>query len=141
MYLTQPFIRGKQYEWADISLFAMNQVFTGVTSIEYDEEQDIKNVMAVGKEVIGRIYGQMSPSAKISLLMSDIESLQAAVPTGRIQDIPEFTIVVTYVDAALITVTHKLNNCRFKKNGRKSGVGEGAIMQDIELIISDIKWK
>lgn len=141
MYLTQPFIRGKQYEWSDIALFAMNQVFTGITNIEYEEDQDMKNVMAVGKEVAGRVYGQMSPTAKVSMLMSDIEALQAASPTGRIQDIPEFTIVVSYLDPALLTVVHKLNNVRFKKNGRKSGTGEGAIMHDIELIISDIKWK
>ena len=141
MYLTIPFQRGKQYEWADISIFAMNQVFTGVTSLEYEEDQDMKNVMAVGKEVAGRVYGQINPTAKISMLMGDFESLQAASPTGRIQDIPEFAIVVTFVDAALVTVKHVINNCRFKKNGRKSGTGEGAIIHDCELIISHVTWK
>jgi hypothetical protein len=141
MYLLTPMIRGKAYEHADVAVIILGQQFTGVSSIDYDEDQDMQNEYAAGKEVVARSYGQIKPTAKITMLMGDIEAVQAISPTGRIQDVPEFTVVITFVDAAFKTVVHKLNNCRFKKNMRTSKSGDGAIFCDIDLIISHITWK
>lgn len=141
MYSLPPMIRGKAHEHADVAVIILGQQFTGVTAIDYDENQEMENVYAAGKEVVARVYGNIKPTAKISMLMSDVEAVQAISPTGRIQDVPEFTIVVTYVDPAYQTVIHKLNNCRFQKNMRKSQTGDGAIICEIDIILSHIIWK
>lgn len=141
MYLTQPFTGGKAYEHADIAIIIFGQPFDMFTSIEYSDDQDIKNVFAAGSKVHSRTHGNEDPTAKISLLMAGLEALQSAVPTGRIQDIPEFDIVVTFIDTAFLTKVHKIHNCRFKNNGRKASTGDGAIIVDVDLVISHITWK
>ena len=45
--------------------------------------------------------------------MEELETIQAVAPNGRIQDIPEFDISIVFLDAALVTRTHKLRNVRF----------------------------
>lgn len=133
-------INGAHYEWPDIVLNIFGTQFTGCTKLNYKEKDDMKNVMAASRYPNGRIYGQIESSGSISLLMKEIEAIQAVAPNNRIQDIPEFDIMVSYVDSRKATVTHKLIGCRFMNNGRESSAGGDAIMEDIELIIAKIQW-
>ena len=112
-YPILPLVNGKAYEWADIQLIILGVPFTGVTSIEYSEPQEMKNDMAAGRFPNARIYGQVTPEAKITLLMSEVEAIQAVAPNGRIQDIPEFDIPVIYLDPNNVTGSHVIKNCRF----------------------------
>ena len=59
---------------------------------------------------------------------------------GRIQDIPEFDIIVIYLDAALITRKHVLKNVRFMNNKRASSSGDTSIPVDLELILSHVQY-
>ncbi len=138
-YLT-PLINGKAYEWADIVVNIMGVPMTGITSIEYSEKQTMENVYAAGRFPNARTYGKVEPTAKITFLMSDIEAVQAVAPLGRIQDIPEFDIPVVFLDTNNLTVKHKLRNVRFTENKRTSSTGDGALLVEIELIISHIEW-
>jgi chorismate mutase len=139
-YYLPPLINGKAYEWADILLNIGGQPMTGITSIEYAENQTMENVYAAGRFPNARTYGRVEPTAKISLLMSTVEALQASAPLGRIQDIPEFDIPVLYLDTNNVTVKHKLRNCRFTMNQRTSSAEGGAIIVEIDLVISHIEW-
>lgn len=134
-------INGKAYEWADILVNILGVPFTGVTAIEYEDKQSMENVYAAGRNPNARTYGKIEPTAKISLLMSDVEALSAVAPTGRIQDIPEFDIPVMYLDANNQTVKHKLRKCRFTNNKRTSSTGDGALIVEIDLIVASIDWK
>lgn len=136
-----PFINGKQHEWADITLNIFGVPFGGCTDIEYSEVQEMKNVMAAGTRPYGRIYGQFTPTAKISLLAKEVEAIQAVAVGGVIQNIPEFPIIVTYTDPGLIPVVHTLKNCRFMSNGRKSSRGDGEIVVELDLIISHVEFQ
>ncbi len=139
-YPILPLINGKAYEWADIALNILGTQFFGVTSIEYAENQDMKNVMGAGRYANSRTYGQIEATASITLLMSELEALQSVAPFGRIQDIPEFDIPVAYLDDSLTTVRHTLKNVRFTNNMRTSEPGNNAIECKVELILSHIVW-
>jgi hypothetical protein len=142
MYYLQPLINGKAEEHADIQVVIMGQLMTGFTSIEYTDDQDIQNVHAAGSAVNARVHGKQNPTAKISFLASTLSAFQNLVPTTRrIQEIPEFDVIVTYVDSAYVTKVHVLKNARFKNNGRKAATGDGAIIVDVDLVISNIEYK
>jgi hypothetical protein len=138
-YFIQPLVNGKAVEHADIELTLLGVMITGFTDLEYEEKQDMENVYAGGRYANARIYGQIKPTAKISLLASEVEALQQVAPGGRIQDIPEFDIAVSYIDAAYTTIRHKLKNVRIMNNPRKSTAGGGAIVCELELIISHVE--
>lgn len=140
-YYLQPLVNGKAYEHSDIQVYTMNQMITGFTDIEYDDNRDVANGHAAGSYVSYRTHGKYNPTAKCSFLMSTLEAFQNVAPNRKIQEIPEFDIVITFIDPALITHVHVLKNCRFKNNGRKAGVGDGAIITDVEIVVADIEFK
>ncbi len=135
-----PLINGKSYEYADIVVNILGVPMVGITSIEYDVKQNMENIYGAGNKPVSRGYGKFEPTAKITLLMEEIENITAAAPLGQIQGIPEFDIVVIFVDAALITRKHVLKDCRFMNNPRNSKSGDTSIPCELDLIISDIKY-
>jgi hypothetical protein len=135
-----PLVNGKQYEYADITMIVLGTPILGVTNIEYGEEDNIENVYATGRYPIGRGYGQITPAAKVTILMNEVMNIVSAAPNGRIQDIPEFDIVVTFTDVNLIPVTHKIRNCKFKTNKISTATGDTSIPIEIDLVPSHIEY-
>jgi hypothetical protein len=135
-----PLINGKSYEWSDITCNILGVPVVGITSIEYGDTQDMQNIYGAGRMPVSRGYGKIEPNAKITLLMEEVEAIQAAAPLGRLQDVPEFDIVVAFTDAALVTRIHKIRNVRFKGNARNTNQGDASIPVELELIPSHIEW-
>jgi hypothetical protein len=139
IYLT-PLINGKSYEHADITMIVMGVTVVGLTAIEYGEEADIQNIYATGRFPVSRTHGVVTPTAKVTILMEDVLNIVAAAPKGRLWDIPEFDIIVSFTDTSLIPVVHKIKNVRFKNNKITSKQGSDAIAIDIDLVCSNIDW-
>jgi hypothetical protein len=135
-----PLINGKAYEFADITCIILGTPIIGVTAIEYGEEDATENIYATGRYPVARGYGQITPSAKVTILMNEVMNIVSAAPNGRIQDIPEFDIVVTFTDANLIPVVHKIRNCRFMKNMIASATGDTSIPMELDLVVSHIEF-
>lgn len=135
-----PLINGKSYEWADITINVLGVPVVGVTAIEYAETQAMENVYGAGERPVSRGYGKIEPTAKVTMLMEEVESLQAAAPDGRLNKIPEFDIVVAYIDTNLVTRKHVLRNVRFMNNARVSAQGETSIPVELDLLISHVEW-
>ena len=135
-----PLINGKAYEFADITCIILGTPIIGVTAIEYGETDNIENVYATGRYPVARGFGQIEPSANITILMNEVMNIVSVAPNGRLQDIPEFDIIVTFTDANLIPVVHKIRNCRFKTNMITSATGDTSIPMDLELIVSHIEF-
>jgi len=133
-----PLVNGKSYEWADITINILGVPFAGVTAIEYEDKQEMKDIMGAGNRPVSRSYGNYSASAKVTLLMEEIENIQKVAPGGVLQRIPEFDITVAYVDSALTPVKHTIKNCRFRNNARKVKQGDSSITCDMDLIVSHI---
>lgn len=136
-----PLINGKSYEWADIVVNILGVPVVGITAIEYAEMQAMENVYGAGAYPISRGYGKVEPTAKITMLMEEVEPLMAAAPLGRLNQIPEFDITVVYLDTNLVTRRHVLRNAKFKNNARVSAQGDVSIPVELELLISHVDWQ
>jgi hypothetical protein len=139
-YSLPPLINGKSYEWADIIINILGIPFAGVTNIEYSETQEMENVYGAGNRPVSRGYGNITATAKVTILMEEVESIQAIAPSGTLQRIPEFDITVAFVDVSLIPRVHTLKNCRFMNNARTSNQGDTSIPVELDLIISHVEF-
>jgi hypothetical protein len=139
-YTLAPLINGKTYEHADIVMNIFGTPFRSIQAINYEYGQDMQNIYGSGNGVIGRGYGNMQPKADITMLMDEVEAIQAIAPGGVLQRIPEFDITVFYVDAAVVPRTHTIKNCRFTKNSRSVKQGDTSIAVQLDLIISHVEF-
>jgi hypothetical protein len=137
----QPNINGTIYSWGQIALRALGLIFTGVSAIKYEDDQEMELVYGAGNMPIGTGTGKYVPKASITLQMEELEVLQAAAPEGRIQKIPPFDVTVTYLRDDGITVFHTIKNCRLKTNGRDVKAGDMKIEKEIDLFPTHILWK
>lgn len=136
-----PLINGVEYSWGDIVATIAGMVATGITGIEYSDEQEVTNNYGAGRYPVSRSKGRITCAGKISLYMSEVKALERMAPNGRLQDIPAFPIVVSYVPTDGAKVVHdKLHNVQFKKNERSWKEGDTTTEVDLDLVISHIDW-
>lgn len=135
-----PLVNGMLYSWADIVAAISGVPVTGITGIEYGDDQDVVNKYGAGRHPVGRAKGRITPSAKITLYQEEVEALQRQAPEGRLQDIAPFDITVTYIPDSGIVTVDKIRNCQFKANSRKWKEGDTGQEVELELVTSHIEW-
>lgn len=135
-----PLINGKEYSWSSIVVNLLGVALTGITAISYQESQEIAAIYGAGNKPVASGDGQVSFEGSITLLSGDVRALELASPTGRLQDIPPFPVVVSYQAGEKITV-HRLQACRFTQNGRSASTGDTSIAVEMPLFVGDIKWR
>ena len=135
-----PLVNGMLYSWADIVAAISGVPVTGITGIEYGDDQDVVNKYGAGRHPVGRAKGRITPSAKITLYQEEVEALQGQAPNGRLQDIAPFDITVTYIPDSGIVTVDKIRNCQFKANSRKWKEGDTGQEVELELVTSHIEW-
>lgn len=135
-----PYVNGKLYDWADIVTAIAGVPVTGITGIDYKDDQDIVTKYGAGRYPVGFAKGRITCTGKITLYQEEVEAIQRQSPTGRLQDIAPFDIIVSYLPDTGVVSIDKLRNVMFKNNGR--GWKEGATGQEIEidLVMSHIEW-
>ena len=106
----------------------------------YGDDQVVENHYGAGRFPVSYSKGRVTPSAKITVAMGEVIGWQAKSPTGRLQDLAPFPIVVAYIPEDGQIVTDKIMNCRFKKNARNWKEGDTRQLVDLELVPSHIKW-
>lgn len=137
-----PLINGVEPSWANLTVNIAGFPENAITSIDYEDDQDVENIYGAGQTPVARGYGQIKPSAKIGLLRSAVESIRGGSSTGRLQDIAAFDIVVQFVPMEGGTIiTHKIRNAQFKKDSLSTKKGDMSIETDFDLIVSAIEWK
>lgn len=135
-----PLINGRSYSWADITANIGGYVPSGVTVINYDEEQVIEDNYGQGNFPVSRGYGNNKASASMTLHAEEVEAIMNRAPNGRLQDLGVFDVTVQYMVGANI-VTHVLKNCQFSKNSRTANQGDTKIEVELPLNPSHIIWK
>ena len=140
MNIDTPLINGVSYGWADISVTILGITVIGITAIEYKDDQEMENHYGKGRKAVSRGYGQIKNEASISLLSEEVVALQKASPTGRLQDIKEFDVVVAYQPEDGLTTVDIIKACRFKTNERTAKTGDMKIECKLPLIVGDIEW-
>lgn len=136
-----PLINGKAYEWADIRLILFGIPVAGITAISYSDKQEMENNYGAGSLPVSRGYGNVMCEASITLESNEVEAITAQAPNGRLQEISEFDVVVSYLPVGGLPVTHTLKMCRFMENVRDAKQGDKKIEVTIPLIVGSIKWK
>ena len=135
-----PLVNCMLYSWAAIVVPIGGVPFTGITGVEYGEEQEVVNKYGAGRHPVARSKGRITPSAKITLYQEEVEAIQRQSPNGRLQDIAPFDVIVTYLPESGIVTTDKIRNCQFKANSRKWKEGDTGQEVELELIPSHIEW-
>ena len=135
-----PFVNGKLYDWADIVLVIAGVPVTGITGIEYKDDQDIVTKYGAGRYPVGFAQGRITSTGKITLYQEEVEAMQRQSLTGRLQDIAPFDIIVSYLPDTGIVSIDKLRNCMFKNNGRGWKEGDTGQEVEIDLVMSHIQW-
>lgn len=134
-------INGNVYTWGDVTCLIAGVPVVGVSAVEYNEDQAMEPVYGAGNRQIGYTKGKITNTGSITLAKEEIESLQKASLTGRLQDLPEFVIVVAYLTEEGKMANHTLKYCKMKNNGRSLSEGNGGISHKIDLLIGEIVWK
>jgi len=138
---TLPLINGQRRDWSSISFDALGRTFTGITAVSYEDSVEKVNHYGAGNMPVHRGTGKYSATAKASFYAYEIDSLQAALPSGkRLQDIPPFDITVSYLDDSDQIINHVIRNCEFLTNKRDMKQGDTKIESEYEFRISHIQW-
>ena len=136
-----PLINGNEYCWADVNVNIAGMVVTGITGVEYSDEQEVTDNYGAGRYPVSRSKGRITTKAKVTLYASEVAAIQRKSPNGRIQDIAPFTIVVSYIpEEGGVVITDVLENCQFKNNSRSVKEGDNNIPVDLDLACARIKW-
>lgn len=135
-----PLINGVEYAWGDIVATVGGVPLIGVTAIEYADEQTVENHYGAGRYPVARSKGRITPTAKLTVSMIEVLAWQKASPTGRLQDLAPFPIIVSYLPEDGQIVSDKLIACQFKKNTRAWKEGDTRQLVELELVISHVAW-
>ena len=136
-----PLINGREYSWGDIVCLINGTNMTGITGIEYSDDQEVTENYGAGRYPVSRSKGRITCAGKITLYVSEVMALQKQAPNGRLQDIAPFDITVSYVpDDGGVVVTDRMRNCQFKKNERSWSEGDTSKTVDLDLAVSHIEW-
>ncbi|MDD4394701.1 MAG: hypothetical protein PHQ33_02295 [Bacteroidales bacterium] len=136
-----PLINGIEYSWGDIVCMIGNMPITGITGIEYSDDQEVTDNYGAGRYPVSRSKGRITCAGKITLYASEVNALVKKTVNGRIQDLAAFDIIVSYIpDSGGVVVIDKLRNCQFKKNERSWSEGDTSKTVDLDLAISHIQW-
>jgi hypothetical protein len=132
-------INGVVPSWATMQVLIEGVPITGITSINYNDNQDIQNIYGAGQQPIGRGYGRITPTADITLERSEIETIRKASPSGRLQDIAPFDIVISYIpiEGSMIA-NHIIKGCQFLDDGNEAKEGDTKNEKQLNLLPSHI---
>ncbi len=134
-------VNGTAYGWSMVEVVILGRALTGIQAINYSDSQEIESVRGVGNRPIAIGEGPITYEGSITLLMEELEALRLLVPGGRIQEIPPFDIIVSFVVPGSTKLTkHILKACKFKKNSREMDTDSKFISTEIELHISNIQF-
>lgn len=133
-------VNGVQYSWGSVKMLINSQPVVGITRIEYKTTQRKENIYGVGRQPIGRGYGNFEYSGSIELYLEEWKAICNGSPNGDPLQAGAFDITVQYAEAgtAVIPFTDTLNNCEFLENPLTSSQGDTSIRVTIPILIAGI---
>jgi hypothetical protein len=127
--------------WNSITVNILGRDLEGFTEVEYGDEAEVDLAYGRGGMPIGKTKGNYKPgTCSVTMKREEGIALQKQLPPGtRIQDIPDFDVVVSYEYGGQI-YTDVMRNCSFKNNGVAVKQNDGSIDQKFDLQPSHISW-
>lgn len=140
----KPLINGHQHAWADIRVNILGRTLTGITGIDYDDDEDSEFYNGAGQHAVAFGNGNMKATCKIKVYKYELDALIKSAKTkgiSNLQKIDFFDIVVTYRETRdAEEVTDIIRNCKFKKVIKSAKQGDTKFEADIDLLCSNIDW-
>lgn len=131
---------GRIAGWNSKTCRVLGRDMEGITKLEYDDTLSKEAAYGAGKYPIGTEEGNYSARCSMSVYSEEIVGLQDSLTPGtRIQEIPPFDIVVSYVYGGRI-VKDVIKNCEIRTVGKPVNQGDGKIIHDMEIHCSHIDW-
>lgn len=127
--------------WVDVKIFMLGKLVTGARGVKYMSKQEKENIYGLGKKPIGRSRGKQEFEGELTLLGSEIETLQKSLAPGKtLLDIAPFDITVVFEGDSGRLVTDRIIDVEFTEAPKE--IKEGDMFQEITLpiIIGDIKY-
>jgi len=113
----------------------------GAAEIEYNTKREHVNVYARGSKPVAMGRGKTEFSGKLTLLQSEVESLQKSLPAGKnLTDMAPFNITVAFAPEGGVIVVDQLIKCRFMEVPKGMKTGDTHKEIEMPLAIGDIQY-
>lgn len=139
----EPMINGTAYSWSQIEIRFNNivQPLSGVSAIEYMDTQKTELNSGANDLPISRGFGNVVATASITLHMDDIEQIRASIPSGRLSELGQFDMVITFEHPeSSKNVVHTIKNCYINENGMSVNQDDTLIERQYNLNPTHILW-
>jgi len=133
-------VNGINYGWGNITMVLFNSPVIGITKIEYKTTQNKSNNYGLGRDVIGRGYGNFEYSGSIEIYYEEWMKIIAASATGDALQIPPFSITVLYSGTGVVPRKEILYNCEFLESPMVSNQGDTTIKVTIPIIFTGVEY-
>lgn len=136
---------GNKYDWESITVTGPHGDIAAITEIKYEDGQSIEGRYGRGSVPLGYGRGNYEASGSMVLDRDEWEKLKKELTAegGGIYDHAPFTIVVSYANDDMETITDTLKNCKIQKfsgGGASQGDTNASPITCEFLILSPILW-
>jgi hypothetical protein len=134
-------INGRQYEFADLTLFLGGRDVTGFRGIKYTSAQDKETLYGKGNRAISIQKGNINHSGELTVTQSELETLKAS-GGGSILGL-SLNAVVCYGNPANgdALITDKLYGIQFTEEAKEIKQGDKFMEITLPFLCLDIQYQ
>ena len=137
-----PLINGYAYDWNNIEVIVSGVPITGITKIDYEINQEVKNNYSAGGQPNSRSYGNMTYSGSMELTLAAWNEIINNSPFKDPTQLPPLDITISYIDynqSVVINYTDKLRSVSFMKHNRTHSQGDTDFKVTIPFIMAAVE--
>ena len=129
---------GRVVGWNKVSVKLFGRFLEGITELSYGDEVEQELVYGAGRMPIGKGEGNYKPKASFKITQEERLAILDSMPPGmRMQDIPDFDIVVSYEYGARV-YKDIIRNCSFVNDGIEVKQGDKSMETKYDLLPTHI---
>lgn len=131
---------GEMSGWNNVTLNWLGRDVEGMSELEYDDDQEMENIMGAGGYSVGQGTGNYNAKASVTLYIEEVRAMEKQLPRGkRLQDIKISAVQVEYdLDGEIIRDV--IRNVRIKNRGVAVKNNDKTIAFKHDLLVSHIDW-
>jgi len=137
-------INGRSYDWSMIRFNFSNisgEEIAGISGIKYNRDRKIENKYGVGSKPVSRGFGNITFTASITMDMNASEQIKSLVPSGVLEDLGEFDLIVSYIHPESgATVIDTIKSCIFSEQGTDASQDDTSLEKEYNLNPGDIEF-
>jgi hypothetical protein len=134
-------INGRQYEFADLTLYLGGRDVTGFRGVKYTSKQEKEVLYGKGNRGLSIQKGNISHEGELSLTQSELETLKT-LGKGSVLNL-NLNAVVCYGNPAKgdVLITDKINGLQFTEEAKEFGQGDRFMEVTLPFIALDIQYQ